>query len=104
MNENITTLTPWRNAASRRVEFYLTVLYPDGMKAYGETLIVTTSDNEAAMRSPVFSLGYDQAQQLFDDMVAQGYKPTNQTDYQPALAATKYHLEDMRKLAFKEGN
>lgn len=40
------------------------------------------------------------AQKLMDDLWGLGLKPTQMKDQSETIGATKYHLEDMRKIAF----
>lgn len=51
---------------------------------------------------PTFSLDLDRAQELMDELWNCGLRPTEGTGSAGALAATQRHLDDMRKLVFKE--
>lgn len=43
----------------------------------------------------------EDAQQLFDELWRAGFRSSEQTSKESALEATKFHLEDMRKLVFE---
>ena len=60
---------------------------------------VTRGDYEVC--SPSFSLNPEDAQRLFESLWKAGLRPAKVESAEGELAATKYHLEDMRKLAFK---
>lgn len=51
---------------------------------------------------PAFELDYAQAQTLMDDLWIAGLRPTEGTGSAGALSATQKHLEDMRRLVFKD--
>lgn len=51
---------------------------------------------------PTFKLQREQAQLLMDDLWNCGLRPSEGTGSAGALVATQKHLEDMRKLVFKE--
>lgn len=48
---------------------------------------------------PVIKLADDQAEQLMTELWNAGVRPRNMQNVHGELNATKYHLEDMRKLA-----
>lgn len=64
-------------------------------------LLESTEMEEGMRYSPSLSIGFDQAQALMDSLWRCGLRPT-EADSPGALAATKAHLEDMRRLVFKE--
>jgi hypothetical protein len=49
-------------------------------------------------------LSYHQAQLLIDDLWQAGVRPTDKVDDKGELKATKYHLEDMRRLVEWKAN
>lgn len=49
---------------------------------------------------PTFTVSYDKAQILMDDLWVAGLRPTEGTGSAGALKATERHLEDMRRLVF----
>ena len=51
---------------------------------------------------PFVKLGKEQAQLLMDDLWDCGIRPTEGTGSAGAMAATERHLEDMRRLVFKD--
>jgi hypothetical protein len=51
---------------------------------------------------PCFSLMMEEAQLLMDNMWDAGVRPSQSVGTAGQLDATKYHLEDMRKLVFKD--
>lgn len=61
---------------------------------------VTTEIHNAV--EPTARLKQEDFQQLCDELYRLGFRPSDQKDPNGELAATKYHLEDMRKLAFKD--
>jgi hypothetical protein len=61
-------------------------------------IMATVEDGE---RVPAFlTLDRDVAQQLIDGLYACGFRPSGEVESVGHLAAVKYHLEDMRTLAF----
>lgn len=73
-------------------------------KSYGVEVIMKTRapDEEACRVDPTFRLEMAEAQLLMDDLWNAGLRPTEGHGSAGALAAVKYHLEDMRALVFKE--
>ena len=57
---------------------------------------------EAAISEPFLEVLPEDAQSLMDALWQCGIRPTNGEGSGGQLAATQYHLEDMRKLVFKE--
>lgn len=54
------------------------------------------------MTDPTFRLPFDAAQRLMDELWQAGVKPSQSVGSTGQVEAIKYHLEDMRKLVFKE--
>lgn len=55
---------------------------------------------EGVCYSPTFSITTDMAQKLMDNLWDCGFRPTEGQGSAGSLSATKYHLEDMRRLVF----
>lgn len=71
--------------------------------AYAEQVVMYYDpDNPGRIIEPTFKLSYDAAQQLMDDLWQAGLRPSEGSGSAGALAATQKHLEDMRKLVFKD--
>lgn len=83
---------PWH----RGIEFLLTTLVDNQTMAVGKLEFETTQMN--FVEGPTFSLSLDEAQTLMDDLWNCGIRPTEKIDNPGELRATKYHLEDTRKL------
>jgi len=65
---------------------------------------VNMSEHEEFSSSePFVWLETSQAQALADRLWECGIRPTEGTGSAGSLAATQYHLEDMRRLVFKDG-
>jgi len=84
---------PWWNG----VEFLAT----NGV-AEGKYIVYHTREDPAAQASPTFVLDKAAAQLLMDDLWNCGLRPSEGSGSAGALAATQRHLEDMRRLVFKE--
>jgi hypothetical protein len=55
-----------------------------------------------ALIEPCLSLRMEEAQLLMDNMWDAGVRPSQSVGTAGQLDATKYHLEDMRRLVFKD--
>lgn len=55
-----------------------------------------------SLTEPTFKLPLDAAQRLMDELWQAGVKPSQSVGSTGQVEAIKYHLEDMRKLVFKE--
>lgn len=66
--------------------------------------VITSMDAEefdpGVRIDPTLRLDLKDAQTLMDDLWQCGIRPTEGVDNPGELKATKYHLEDMRKIAF----
>jgi len=82
-------LSVFRNPASRYTELYIYQLLPDNKISHVESLNL----NEVTDGEQVIPTLLMNDESLWD----QGYRPKNYQDE----SALKYHLEDMRKIAFK---
>lgn len=56
---------------------------------------------EGFMSAPSISLSYDEAQELMNKLWESGLRPAEIANQERNLPATKYHLEDMRKIVFE---
>ena len=70
-------------------------------KAVGKEIIMETLD-DGDMCSPTFTLKHQEAQILMDSLWDAGLRPSEGSGSAGALRATEKHLNDMRKLVFKE--
>jgi len=61
-----------------------------------------TNQQEATYSEPTFRMEPETAQVLMDDLWRCGLRPSEGTGSAGALAATQRHLEDFRKIAFKQ--
>jgi hypothetical protein len=68
--------------------------------ATAEPIVMQTRE-EGELYQPSFRLKQHQAQVLMDDLWHTGLRPTEGTGSAGALAATERHLEDMKKIVFK---
>lgn len=87
---------------AKRASIYIAEDLGNGEFNHLEPLEITTTKMEAGGstvgKSPFLSLEEDDAQGLFMEMWRAGFRPGNDGDE----TATKYHLEDMRKIAFNK--
>lgn len=72
-------------------------------KCFGESLIVKKVEENAAISIPsLFDLTKDECIGLMDQLWDLGIRPSNGSGDANAFESVKYHLEDMRRLVFKE--
>lgn len=95
--EAIAKLVPW----SKAVEIAL-VEPRGGGNFLCANRIEMEQRQEGEMLTPAFTLDAKAVQQLMDDLWRCGYRPSEGEGSAGQLASVKYHLEDMRKLVFKE--
>jgi len=89
-------LSVFRNPASRYTELYIYQLLPDNKISHVESLNLNeVTDGEQVI--PTLLMNDESATELLQSLWDQGYRPKNYQDE----SALKYHLEDMRKIAFK---
>ena len=72
---------------------------------HGSTIaqpIVFAPFDDHLIAEPMIKLQIEQAQQLMDELWQCGIRPSEGAGSAGAMAATQKHLEDMRKLVFKE--
>lgn len=64
---------------------------------------LTVEQQEPGVRLPtVCIITCNEAQMLFDDLWKAGVRPNNEFGSAGHLESVKYHLEDMRNIAFKQ--
>lgn len=88
---------PWHNS----VNFLLYQNRPDGGKSVITDFIIDDK-NDYFAAGPSFSLDYDQAQVLMDDLWNAGVRPTEGSGSAGSLRATEKHLDDMRAVVAKQ--
>jgi hypothetical protein len=69
--------------------------------ATAETITMRERDPHTEPK-PSLWISHKEAQTLMDDLWQCGLRPTEGAGSAGALAATKHHLDDMRKLVFEE--
>lgn len=75
----------------------LVLVQPLVMKAFDQK---EAADIECEISVPVMSLSKESVQSLMDELWSCGVRPSNGDGNVGQLAATKAHLEDMRKMVF----
>ena len=69
--------------------------------AFGVNVVMETKE-PGMMVDPTLRIGMDEAQLLMDDLWNAGLRPTEGAGSAGSLRATEKHLQDMRKIAFKQ--
>ena len=87
----------WSDAVSIRIG----VKREDGSFDVADALVMRTVPI-GAITQPCMSLPFDAAQRLMDELWQAGCRPSQSVGSSGQVEAIKYHLEDMRKLVFKE--
>jgi hypothetical protein len=64
--------------------------------------LVMKKDEDAGIQEPTLNLDMGSAQNLFDAMFQAGMRPTNLADPRNDIKRIDDHLQDMRKLVFKD--
>ena len=86
------------------VDFYITNRQPDGSRRVITNMVYETIEEAVAFpRAPIW-VTMDNAKKLMDDLWNAGVRPTEMSETEGALAATKEHLKDMRDIAFRSIN
>lgn len=67
-----------------------------------QPLIMEEVSNNTAIKKPTLSINRDSAQEFFNFLWNHGLRPKDGTGNGGHIEAIKYHLEDMRKLVFKD--
>lgn len=82
-----------------RVEFMVIQRLANGQSAVGRSITMQTIEEDEALGEPTFSLRYDEAQAMIDELWRVGLRPTEGTGSAGSLAATERHLKDMQAIA-----
>lgn len=69
---------------------------------FAEPIVFKAVDDGEAAPCPALRLSIQSAQQLMDELWQCGLRPSEGTGSAGALAATQRHLDDMRRLVFKD--
>jgi len=73
-----------------------------GYAAVAQPVTLKTEDDPYSYQiAPMFEMTRENAQKLMDDLWECGLRPSSGVGSVGQLAATEYHLEDMRKLVFE---
>lgn len=72
---------------------------PDGDIEVAEPLVMKRT-KRGQITEPCVRLEQNEAQQIFDLLWREGYRPKDGSGNSGHIEALKYHLEDMRKLVF----
>jgi len=83
---------PWHNGVE--------LLVRDG-DAFGVT-VVMEGKKPGMVVDPTIRISRTAAQTLIDDLWQAGFRPTEGSGSAGSLKATEKHLQDMRKIAFKQ--
>ncbi len=78
--------------------------YSDGAKMAVKPLVFETvplEEHRSGYDAPAFSLEHPDAQHLFQEMWNAGFRPREQGNTADMVEALRYHLSDMRHIAFK---
>lgn len=86
-----------RNLVSNTFDMYLRV--GSGVIT---NLAITVDNSEGTWKPPAVALSPEEAQILFQALWDAGLRPNNGESSMAHVDAMKYHLEDMRKLVFRE--
>ncbi len=96
MLEVIAQLKPWQKS----IEIAFVEPRGNGYACAAPLLMINQPEGEAVI--PALTLEPKAVQMLMDDLWRCGYRPSEGEGSAGQLASVKYHLEDMRKLVFKE--
>lgn len=86
----------YRNIRTRQVDVVLLNIQPDGGVTVGEP-VAYREHNDEERGAPTFSLSFEAAQQLMDELWGQGIRPTEDVGSTGQLSAMKEHLKDLRR-------
>lgn len=87
---------PWNDS----IELLILERGPD--KMYVGNVVMQAAEPNGYVAEPSMRLTHTAAQQLIDSLWQCGLRPSEGTGSAGALKATEKHLEDMRRLVFKE--
>lgn len=90
----------WANKDIRRRAIDVMVINHAGVQGTVTVAepMVYRAEEEGVVQPPTMSLSYEEAAELMTELWGAGIRPSG-VGSSGELAATKYHLEDMRKLA-----
>lgn len=71
-------------------------------KSIAEPINFTIKQIDGGYMQPTLRLTHDEPQQLMNELWRCGIRPKNGEGTDAQVNALKYHLEDMRKLVFKD--
>lgn len=91
-------LVPWR----RRIEVLVSRKVGCDLDV-GQPLVMRRVPEGELIGEPTFTLDLSDAQELIDELWRCGIRPSEGSGSAGSLAATQRHLEDMRRLVFKDG-
>lgn len=91
----------WAVKDIRRRRIDVSMAFVDGTQVMAAQPTVFSGIDEDAVLPTALSLSAEQATELMDALWKEGVRPTG-VGSPGELGATKYHLEDMRKLVFGE--
>lgn len=89
-------LTPWHHRIDLRMS------QQHGEQCAIAQPVIFKAQDEGVEVEPFMSLHVRAAQELMDELWRCGLRPSEGSGSAGALAATERHLEDMRRLVFKE--
>lgn len=92
-----------RNAMVDGVEFYIIRRSPHEEERQIGTVVMEPlpESEESVWHPPAFWVTMHNAKKLMDDLWNAGVRPTEMSETEGALTATKEHLQDMRDIAFR---
>ena len=94
-----------KNIYGDNYEFVIWQKHSNGKCFAGKPIIFEETDEYGMAHQPTFSICYDDKkfiQDFFDELYRLGFRPTAEVEEPKAIKAIQYHLEDMRRLVFKE--
>lgn len=77
----------------------------DGRRSVAKPVVIELDEvalSEGRIIDPSMRIDTENAQGIFQQLWDRGYRPKNGESSMAHVEAMKYHLEDMRKLAFKK--
>ena len=103
MKKNELTMNARLDLFSNSVAFLIAERSMDDVRAVVQSMNMATV-KPGELIEPTFSLPRAQVQALFNDLWREGFRPAYGTGNAGHLESVKYHLEDMRRLVFKDGS
>ena len=84
---------------TNQIEIAVMQRFDDGRAAVAQPLTMTTLEEGAIIPHATFSLSFEEAQTMIDELWRCGLRPTEGTGSAGAMAATERHLKDMQRIA-----